>query len=720
MKPERWQQIKGLYESALRCDEGKRASFLDQACGGDPALRRELESLLAYENREDGFIETPALEVAARALTEEKAESLVGRQLALKVLPEVFARDAERLGRFRRAKSMERSKTSEWRFPWWMYLAGLSYLVTFGLFLYVTFLGPAELRGFVVTFSGDAMVIQSVEADSQVGRGGLRAGDRVVLIDDRPVGIVRDWTEATGNLQAGRAQRWVVSRGDDRVTLEIVPAGASLQSRLSEGYVQYFSLLLPGYFLGLLIAWKRPADPVARIGAWFIITASMAFGFPVGWAVAWRALPTALQLLLWIPQLSRFVLEAIFLSFFVLFPRRLVARRWVWFAIWLPVLATLPWRVKAFYGVIHPGQTAPIPGWILQAGFVRTMLYMLIGIVVLAMSYRRFLDTNEKRRVRVLMVGTAVSLVAAIVMVWFDTFLGRMSSMRAVLFVIMPFNSAAILCLAYAILRHRVLDISVIIRQGLQYALARGGVIGFLPALGALFIFDLAINRQERLADIFQNRGWLYSVAAALSLLAYWKRREWLESIDRRFFRERYNAQQVLRDVVGEIRGATDFQEAAARVVERIETAFHPEFVSVMVHAPGEREYRAVATRPSEQAPPHLSAESKLVGLLHLLGKPLEFQLGSSSWLDQRLPQEEIEFVRRARIDLLVSIASGPTQTEALLALGIKRSEEPYTARRPGIVGGHCLKSCALTEAIDAACRPTGRVQGMSGMWNVL
>ena len=81
MKPERWQQIKGLYESALRCDEGKRASFLDQACAGDPALRREVESLLAYENREDGFIETPALEVAARALTEEKAESLVGRQL---------------------------------------------------------------------------------------------------------------------------------------------------------------------------------------------------------------------------------------------------------------------------------------------------------------------------------------------------------------------------------------------------------------------------------------------------------------------------------------------------------------------------------------------------------------------------------------------------------------------------------------------------------------
>jgi hypothetical protein len=172
------------------------------------------------------------------------------------------------------------------------------------------------------------MVIQSVVLDSQVGKGGLRAGDRVVMIDGRPIRIVRDWTEATGNLQVGVAQRWIVTRGADRVTLEIVPAPSGVRSRLDEGYVQYLSLLLPGYFLGFLIAWKRPADPVARVGAWFITTASMAFGFPVGWAPLWRSVPTVVQLMLWIPQLSRFVLEAIFLSFFVLFPRRLIRRRW--------------------------------------------------------------------------------------------------------------------------------------------------------------------------------------------------------------------------------------------------------------------------------------------------------------------------------------------------------------------------------------------------------
>jgi eukaryotic-like serine/threonine-protein kinase len=471
-----------------------------------------------------------------------------------------------------------------------------------------------------------------------------------------------------------------VSRGDDRLTLEIVPVGVTLQSKLAEGYVQYLSLLLTSSFLGLLIGWKRPADPVARIGAWFMLTASIAFGFPHGWTVPWRALPFALQLLLWIPQLSRFVLEGIFLSFFAVFPRRLVKRRWIWFVIWAPVLATLPWRAKAFYGVIHPGQVTPVPGWILTAGSVRTMVYLLIGIVVLGVSYRRFLDTNEKRRVRVLILGTAVSLISAIAMVWIDTFWGRrLGRLDIFLSAIVPFNLACPLSLAYAILRHRVLDISIIIRQGLQYALARGAVIGVVPALGALFILDLAVNSQQRLADIFRSRGWIYAAAAGLSLLAYWKRREWLASIDRHFFRDRYNAQQVLREVVGEIRAAGNFELAAARVVERIATALHSEFVAVMVHPAGEPEYRAVATFPAGVAMPHLMSESKLIALLHVLGKPLEFLHGDSSWLDRQLPREESEFVRRARIDLLAPITAGAGQTEALLALGVKRSEEPYT-----------------------------------------
>jgi hypothetical protein len=108
--------------------------------------------------------------------------------------------------------------------------------------------------------------------------------------------------------------------------------------------------------------------------------------------------------------------------------------------------------------------------------------------------------------------------------------------------------------LAYAILRHRVLDIQVIIRQGLQYAFARGAVLAVVPALGILLVFDLALNSHEPLALILRARGWVYATLGGLALVAYWRRKPWLEALDRRFFRQRYNAQRLLRDVVGEIR----------------------------------------------------------------------------------------------------------------------------------------------------------------------
>jgi tRNA A-37 threonylcarbamoyl transferase component Bud32 len=197
--------------------------------------------------------------------------------------------------------------------------------------------------------------------------------------------------------------------------------------------------------------------------------------------------------------------------------------------------------------------------------------------------------------------------------------------------------------------------------------------------MGGLFVLDLTINSDQRIADIFRMRGWIYAAGAGLALVAYWNRQKWIDVIDRRFFRERYNAQHLLRDVVGEIRVASHFEDAANRVVERIESALHPEFVSVMIHAPGESEYRAIATAPKGQLPPKLSAENKVVALVHVLGKPLELLSTNSAWLDDRLPQDESEFVRNARIDLLVPVASGTGRSEALLSCGIKRSEEPYT-----------------------------------------
>ncbi len=108
-----------------------RASFVATACGSDEALRGEVEALLAHAQAAEGFLSTPLEELAARALTDERGASLLGRSLgpyhirahlgsggmgdvyrahdtklgrevAIKFLPHAFTRDPDRLARFAR------------------------------------------------------------------------------------------------------------------------------------------------------------------------------------------------------------------------------------------------------------------------------------------------------------------------------------------------------------------------------------------------------------------------------------------------------------------------------------------------------------------------------------------------------------------------------------------------------------------------------------------
>jgi serine/threonine protein kinase len=73
MDAERWQNVERLYHATLECEESQRAGFLIRACGGDEALRREVESLVSYGNRSGRFIEGSALEIVAPALAGEEA-----------------------------------------------------------------------------------------------------------------------------------------------------------------------------------------------------------------------------------------------------------------------------------------------------------------------------------------------------------------------------------------------------------------------------------------------------------------------------------------------------------------------------------------------------------------------------------------------------------------------------------------------------------------------
>ncbi|SPE36696.1 hypothetical protein SBA6_60003 [Candidatus Sulfopaludibacter sp. SbA6] len=77
MDSERGKQVDHLLQAALErppaeraefLRQAERAEFLRQACAGDEALEREVRSLLTFEPHVGNFLESPAMEVAARDL----------------------------------------------------------------------------------------------------------------------------------------------------------------------------------------------------------------------------------------------------------------------------------------------------------------------------------------------------------------------------------------------------------------------------------------------------------------------------------------------------------------------------------------------------------------------------------------------------------------------------------------------------------------------------
>lgn len=129
LKTERWKQIDDILQAAMELDLAERAAFLDQACASDPPLRSEVEALIDSYDKAGSFIEAPVFEGAADLVASAQAGSLIGKQLgpykitavlgsggmgevylaqdgrlgrnvALKLLPDYFTADDQRLRRF--------------------------------------------------------------------------------------------------------------------------------------------------------------------------------------------------------------------------------------------------------------------------------------------------------------------------------------------------------------------------------------------------------------------------------------------------------------------------------------------------------------------------------------------------------------------------------------------------------------------------------------------
>jgi hypothetical protein len=570
-----------------------------------------------------------------------------------------------------------------------MFALAVLFVGFYSLLAYCDLIRP-EPAGFVLGFDRSSMIVTAVAPASPAAVAGLQVGDRVLTASARPMRSRLDWLSVEMNLRVGQPVRLEVTRDSERHVVALVLRGASASywatpagvTLLSSRVVQFVTLAL-----AIVIAFRRPFDPPALIGSWLLASLAIySIVLPYQIAAIWRTLPAIAGYALWIAFASSLATPAILFTFFASVPRPVLRRRVAWLVAWVPMVVVVLVELQFVWRVVyHPDQAEAFVDWT-RGRVAAAAGYTIAVLAILVIGYRRLTDVTERRRVRVLVVGSSMGLVSALAVVggyWrqsgvsleHSVFVSPAAAVGSILALAVP------LSFAYAILRHRLFDVRLLVRQGLQYALARRVLVSIVPVSLAVFLIDLWINRDVPVVEILGARGWLYAVLAGLALVARARRNQWLDALDRRFFRERLNVQRLLRAIGEDVRAETDLDAVAPRVVAQIEAALHAEFVALLRKPRRQLRYAVVARAPAATTDLEpLSSESKAVGLLQWLWKPLQLPADAGAWPARQLPPAEVESMRRAHIELLVPIQIGTGAADALFALGPKRSEEPYSA----------------------------------------
>jgi hypothetical protein len=145
-----------------------------------------------------------------------------------------------------------------------------------------------------------------------------------------------------------------------------------------------------------------------------------------------------------------------------------------------------------------------------------------------------------------------------------------------------------LLCLAVlpiaigiAILRHRLLDIDLVIKRTIAYGTLTVVLVG-LEVVGILVI-------QQLLTVVMADQSQTFAVAVTtLGVAAVFQpaRRRIQGAVDRRFDRARYDAAQVIEGFSGRLRGRVDLDTVAAEIVGTVDETMRPRSVSVWVRPP--------------------------------------------------------------------------------------------------------------------------------------
>ena len=300
-------------------------------------------------------------------------------------------------------------------------------------------------------------------------------------------------------------------------------------------------------------------------------------------------------------------------------------------------------------------------------------LWLLIG------KWRRAALT-ERRRLGWVVVGIAVGtfpmlahILLALAVPSYEAFSWQPETRRALGVILTLFTLVIPVATMYAVVEEHALDVSFVVRRAVQYALAKYTVMAAIASLVIAVAIVAYGNRTRPLADVIASSP-LAVIATVLLVGLLVSRRALLNAIDRHFFREQYDARQILVDLVERSQSVHSTRDVANLLLADVGRALHLERVALlMLDDTGD------ILGDSQGRVPPLRLSSPLGLILSGSRAPLDVDLSSAGSMLVRLPEAEREWLADAGARLIVPLFGVRESPIGVLVLGDKRSELPFT-----------------------------------------
>lgn len=544
---------------------------------------------------------------------------------------------------------------------------------------------------------------------------GLKAGDGPVGINGAVLTSDRAWAEELGKAKVGGTVTYTVERKEESgeiVRLDIpvraeavnMTAGQTLRD-LSITLIFQFLLPTLSFLLGFYVAFVRPRDPVAwlllmvllsvgsismegggagytyffnqtMMSLWGIWMLLFAINFPERWETD-RKYPWAKWILL-VPL----ILNGVF-NFF-----EQLGRLFGWKWLWKPIDdLTSPYdNISTIFAMTATG-----------------LFFAILGIKSGTLE-----NKDSRRRLRILYFGTTAAMLPALFVVILRLVTrgsGNFFALVPAWFAVYALLSILLfpLTMAYVIVVQRAMDVSVVIRQGLQYALASNSIklLQFILLTGIVVaVIWIFRNFQE---DTLAQVGFVAAGFALIPLIEFGAKRlkTW---VDKKFFREAYNSEQILTELSEDVRTMVETKPLLETVSNKISESMHVPQVALLLRN-GANFEPAYALGYDVQPTAVFDDGDATIEKLRKNEPVMIYQEEEDAWNNEE--NDEREALRELNSQLLLPFGA-KNELAGLISLSPKLSEQPYSAndlrllRSVAAQTGLALENSRLTEAIAA------------------